>query len=160
MFPSMKKCLMILCVAVMALPGCLDVKVEPIHVTADVNLNVKVDKDLDSSFTQAKTASGVLPQDLHERFLQRRPALDALKTSGVVGENNQGFVELRGVADNKAVQLVKDENNDRTKAFAIIAQKDGTAVDEVGRERAQKIADKAKPGIWLQAVDGTWSQKQ
>ena len=156
----MKKCLLILGLVAMALPGCLDVKVEPIHVTADVNLNVKVDKDIDNSFTQTKTANGILPQDLHDRFLQRHPALDALRQSGVVGENNQGFVELRGVADDKTVQLVKAENDDRTKAFAIIAQKDGTAPDEVGRERAKKIADKAKPGVWLQAVDGTWSQKQ
>jgi uncharacterized protein YdbL (DUF1318 family) len=125
-----------------------------------VNLNVKVDKDLDSSFTPAKTASGIIPQDLHDRFLQRRPALDALRASGMVGENNQGFVELRGSADDKAVQLVKDENVDRTKVFAIIAQRDGTAVDEVGRERAKKITDNAKPGVWLQATDGTWAQKQ
>lgn len=156
----MKKCLTILCLTAMALPGCLDVKVEPIHVTADVNLNVKVDKDLDNSFTQSKADSGIIPKDLHERFVQRHPAIEALRASGVVGENNQGFVELRGVADDKAVQLVKDENDDRTKAFAIIAQKDGTAPDEVGRERAKKIADRAKPGVWLQAVDGTWSQKQ
>jgi hypothetical protein len=156
----MKKCLTILCLTAMALPGCLDVKVEPIHVTADVNLNVKVDKDLDNSFTQSKTASGILPADLHARFLQRHPALDALRTSGVVGENNQGFAELRGAADDKTAQLVKDENDDRTKAYAIIAQKDGIAPDEVGRERANKIATKAKPGVWLQATDGTWSQKQ
>jgi uncharacterized protein YdbL (DUF1318 family) len=155
----MKKCLILLCLAAMALPGCLDVKVEPIHVTADVNLNVKVDKDIDSSFTQSKTTSGVLPQDLHNSFLQRRPALEALRASGVARENNQGFVELNG-GDDKAAQIVKDENDDRTKAFDIIAQKDGITADEVGRERAKKIAEKAKPGVWLQSPDGTWGQKQ
>lgn len=30
--------------------GCIRVKVEPIHITADVNVTVKVDKELDNFF--------------------------------------------------------------------------------------------------------------
>jgi uncharacterized protein YdbL (DUF1318 family) len=155
----MKKRLLLLGMAILTLPGCIHIKVDPIQVTADVNLNPKVDKDLDNSFTQAKATNGVIPQDLHDRFVKRHPDIDALRASGVARENNQGFLEQNG-GDDKATQLIKDENDDRAKAFAIVAQKDGTTADAVGRERAKKIAEKVNPGTWIQAEDGSWSQKQ
>jgi uncharacterized protein YdbL (DUF1318 family) len=155
----MKKRLLLSGLAILTMPGCIHIKVDPIQVTADVNLNPKVDNDLDNSFTQAKTATGVIPRDLHDRFVSRRSGVDALRASGVARENNQGFLEQNG-GDDKATQLIQDENADRAKAFAIIAQKDGTTADAVGRERAKKIAEKVKPGTWIQAEDGTWAQKQ
>jgi uncharacterized protein YdbL (DUF1318 family) len=94
------------------------------------------------------------------RMEQRLPALDALKMRGVVGENNQGFVEVRGGGNDEAAQLVTAENQDRAAIYANIAQRFGTAVEEVGRKRAAKIAGISAPGVWLQAPDGTWYQKK
>jgi uncharacterized protein YdbL (DUF1318 family) len=94
------------------------------------------------------------------RMEQRLPALDALKMRGVVGENNQGFVEVRGAGDAEAAQLVAAENQDRAAIYANIAQRFGTAVEEVGRKRAAKLAENSKPGVWLQSADGTWYQKK
>jgi hypothetical protein len=47
------KCRLFFCAAALPLAGCVDVKpieVKPIHVTVDVNVNVKVDKSLDNYF--------------------------------------------------------------------------------------------------------------
>ncbi len=91
---------------------------------------------------------------------QRLPALDALKARGVVGENNQGFVEVRGAGDAEAAQLVAAENQDRTVVYANIAQRFGTTAEEVARKRAHKIVENSKPGVWLQSPDGAWYQKK
>ncbi|HTQ30964.1 MAG TPA: YdbL family protein [Opitutaceae bacterium] len=95
-----------------------------------------------------------------ERMEQRLPALDAMKTRGVVGENNQGFLEVRDGGGEAAAKLVAAENQDRTLVYANIAKKYNTTPDEVGRRRARKIAENSSPGVWLQAPDGTWYQKK
>lgn len=102
----------------------------------------------------------VRAQGARGRMEQRLPALDALRARGVVGENNQGFVEVRSGGDDAAAKLVAAENQDRTTVYANIAQKNGVTPDEVGRRRARKIAENANPGVWLQAPDGTWYQKK
>ncbi|HTB81165.1 MAG TPA: YdbL family protein [Opitutaceae bacterium] len=99
-------------------------------------------------------------EGVRARMEQRLPALDALKARGVVGENNQGFVEVRGEGDAEAAKLVADENQDRTVVYANIAQRFGATAEEVGRKRAHKIAENSAPGVWLQTSDGTWHQKK
>jgi uncharacterized protein YdbL (DUF1318 family) len=109
----------------------------------------------------AQAPAGAIPLSvLRKHQEQRLPALDALKASGVVGENNQGLVEVRGNAGDYAANLVADENHDRGVVYALFARKYNMAPEEVGLRRARKIAEKSKPGIWLQAPDGTWYQKK
>lgn len=110
---------------------------------------------------QAQAPAGPIPLSVLRKDQEKRlPALDALKTSGVVGENNQGFVEVRGNASDYATNLVADENHDRAVVYTLYARKYNIAPEQVGRLRAKKVAGKSKPGIWLQAPDGTWYQKQ
>ncbi|MDE3083905.1 MAG: YdbL family protein [Verrucomicrobiota bacterium] len=97
--------------------------------------------------------------ELHRRFVQRLPALDALKARGVIGENNQGFVELRRQAGPEAGRLIAAENADRSLVYTRIAQRNGSTPEQVGRTRAKKIAEIAKSGVWLQAADGGWYKK-
>jgi|HubBroStandDraft_3_1064219.scaffolds.fasta_scaffold284879_2 uncharacterized protein YdbL (DUF1318 family) len=111
--------------------------------------------------TRAQTPGGPIPLSVLRQFQEKRlPALDALKARGVVGENNRGFVEVRGDAGDDAANLVADENHDRGVVYALFAHKYNMAPEQVGLRRARKIAEKSKPGIWLQAPDGTWYQKK
>lgn len=97
-------------------------------------------------------------QDLKSRMSARRPAINALKASGVVGENNQGFLTLlKQQSDKKA--LVAAENKDRRNAYQIIAKQQGTTVEHVAKRRALQIANKSKPGTMLQNAKGKWYKK-
>ena len=97
-------------------------------------------------------------QNLKSRMSARLPAINKLKASGVVGENNQGYLTmLKKQNDKKA--LVESENNDRREAYRIIAKQQGTTVEHVGKRRALQIAKKAKPGTMLQNANGKWYKK-
>ena len=93
-----------------------------------------------------------------ERIRSRLPSLDALKASGSVGENNRGFVEVRG-GGGDASSVVSAENNDRETVYAAIAEKTGSTSAAVGRARAHKIAADSAGGVWVQKEDGSWSRK-
>ena len=97
-------------------------------------------------------------QGVKERMLARLPQIDSMKSSGILGENNRGFLEFVGkVKQNQDV--VEAENLDRQKVYNAIAAKEGTSSDLVGRRRAMQIAENAVAGTWLQAADGHWYQK-
>ena len=87
----------------------------------------------------------------------RIPAITQLKNSGVVGENNKGYLEFRSAK--KSEKLVVDENKDRSVVYKAIAKKQGASADLVGKRRAQMIAQKGKSGQWFQKSDGSWYKK-
>ena len=67
--------------------------------------------------TVAGTAWG---QDIKDRMKSRLPVIMDLKARGVVGENNQGYLEmLKGQTEKNDV--VKAENNDR-RARSLISE--------------------------------------
>jgi uncharacterized protein YdbL (DUF1318 family) len=103
-------------------------------------------------------AAAAWAQDLKSRMSARRPAINALKASGVVGENNQGYLTLLKQQTNDKA-LVTDENKDRRQAYQIIARQQGTTAEHVGKRRAIQIAKKAKAGIMLQNAQGKWYKK-
>jgi uncharacterized protein YdbL (DUF1318 family) len=94
---------------------------------------------------------------IKERMAERIPAITSLKDSGVVGENNKGYLEFRGAKESE--QLVQDENNDRSVVYEAIAKKQGAAADLVGTRRAKMIAENGKTGQWFQKNDGSWYKK-
>lgn len=92
------------------------------------------------------------------RMNQRLAKLDHLKSSGAVGENNRGFVEVRG-GGGDAADVVAAENHDRETVYAAIAKQTSSSADQVGRARARQIAAASAPGVWLQRDDGNWYKK-
>jgi uncharacterized protein YdbL (DUF1318 family) len=94
---------------------------------------------------------------IKERMAGRIPAITSLKDSGVVGENNKGYLEFR--AAKKSAKLVSDENKDRGVVYKAIAKKQGVSADLVGKRRAKMIAQKGKSGQWFQKNDGSWYKK-
>jgi uncharacterized protein YdbL (DUF1318 family) len=105
-------------------------------------------------------ATGAFPsaKEIRARMLARLPEIKALKDKGLIGENNKGFLEFVGQQKEKQ-KVVTAENQDRQMVYKAIAKQQGTTVDLVGKHRAIQIANKARPGEWLQDADGKWYQK-
>ena len=104
------------------------------------------------------TVPNVQAANIKERMASRIPAINALKDKGVVGENNQGFLEFRK-PDNGSKKLVADENNDRKAVYGAIGKKQGAPAALVGQRRALQIAQIGKKGHWFQKGDGKWYKK-
>ncbi len=106
------------------------------------------------SITHANASSKAIKQ----RMIKRLPEIKALKDQGIVGENNEGYLEFFGKKKVKAA-VVEAENSDRKQVYQAIAKQQGTTVEVVGKHRAVQIANKARPSDWLQDADGNWYQK-
>ncbi|MCR4321050.1 MAG: YdbL family protein, partial [Candidatus Brocadiaceae bacterium] len=89
---------------------------------------------------------------------KRLPAIIELKSKGIVGEDNSGYLQFVGGKREKEA-VVQAENQDREKVYSAIAKKEGVSINQVGQLRATQIAEKAKKGEWLQGQDGKWYQK-
>ena len=96
-------------------------------------------------------------QGMKERMAARLPVIDDLRTRGIVGENNQGYLEFLGAKERE--DLVAAENADRRQVYAAIAKKTGARPEVVGQRRALQIAENARPGVHLQRPDGSWYTK-
>jgi len=107
----------------------------------------------------AVTAFAESAGDIRRRMEQRLPQIDALKAQGAVGENNRGFLEVRGSGAPTAAAVVADENRDREAVYGLIAKETGASPDSVGRARAKQIAQHSSPGVWVQDESGQWKKK-
>ena len=97
--------------------------------------------------------------DIKARMKNRLPLIKKLKADGIVGEDNQGYLQF--VGGNKAkADVVAAENKDRETVYTAIAKQQGTTAELVGKRRALQIANKAAPGEWLQDAGGNWIQKK
>ena len=133
--------------------GCFTVKTEseikPIHITMDVNL--KVDKELDKAFADENMAK---PKG---DFKEIKALLDR-KAAGI---NSKALLEAREGATDDDKILIAESNAKKLKRFNQIAKDSGVALEAVQKRSAKKLAEKipAGSGVWLQAEDGTWSQR-
>ena len=98
-------------------------------------------------------------QDIKARIKARLPVIQALKAEGIIGENTAGYLEFRG-NKKKNEDVVKAENSDRRKVYTEIGKQTGTTAEVVGKRRALRIAEIAKPGDWLQNAGGQWYRKK
>ena len=96
--------------------------------------------------------------EIKARMKSRLPAISQLKSAGIVGENNRGYLGFV-TSEKKEVSLVNAENSDRKKVYSAIAKQQGTSDDLVGQRRAKQIASRAKSGEWLQDDSGKWYKK-
>ena len=96
--------------------------------------------------------------EIKARMKQRLPVIIELKEKGIVGENNNGYLEFIGSAKEKT-DVINAENRDRKAVYEAIAKQQGPTVEVVGKHRARQIALKAAPGEWLEDADGNWYQK-
>ncbi len=113
--------------------------------------------------TLALTSSFLVPSAMAEgiqaRMKARLPVIKALKSEGIIGENNRGFLEFVG-NKKKQADVMQAENKDRQKVYAAIAKKQGVTAEVVGKRRALQIMQNARLGEWLQNEQGQWYQKK
>jgi len=122
-----------------------------------------------AAFAQQETSvSTPTIRALKESLKQRFPGLKPYYDGGNIGENNTGFVEIRddgalSLKDKAALRdLVRDENNDRTKLYAEVAKALNVDPSQVGRVQkifAESWIENAAPGWWVQEENGEWAKK-
>ena len=101
----------------------------------------------------------VSADDIKTRMKKRLPVVKELKAKGIVGEDNQGYLQFVGAKKEKA-DVIAAENKDRKTVYAAIAKQQGTTAELVGKRRALQIAKKAAPGEWVQDAGGNWNKKK
>lgn len=97
--------------------------------------------------------------DATERMKERLSDVDALKASGKFGEDNMGYLAGRAALSSEEEELLNAENRDRRLVYQHVARSSRQSVEEVGRQRAARIAELAREGVWLQNRRGEWYQK-
>jgi uncharacterized protein YdbL (DUF1318 family) len=103
-------------------------------------------------------AQGAWADAVKDRMMARLPVINELKSKGIVGENNQGYLEFR-TGDRSQAAVVDAENQDRRAVYQAIAARQNTTTEFVGQTRAAQIADRESPGVWIQNSAGAWNKK-
>ncbi|MDJ0914673.1 MAG: YdbL family protein [Desulfobacterales bacterium] len=111
------------------------------------------------ALTSSFLVSSAMAEGIQARMKARLPVIKALKSEGIIGENNRGFLEFVG-NKKKQADVMQAENKDRQKVYAAIAKKQGVTAEVVGKRRALQIMQNARLGEWLQNEQGQWYQKK
>ena len=112
---------------------------------------------------ESKYSIKQMTPEVESALESRRSRYDQLadfKKRGMIGENNQGYVEfLQGDVDARA--LAEAENNDRRIIYRTIAEQNDLkdAIATIEKIFAQVQRDKAQPGEKIQQEDGAWTSK-
>lgn len=85
--------------------------------------------------------------------------LDQYRTSGVIAERYDGYVEIRGTGPRDAVSLVRDVNNERRAIYEKRARQQNVPVSAVGILFAKKIVESAPRGTYFKLQDGSYQRK-
>ncbi|EFA4520037.1 TPA: YdbL family protein [Escherichia coli] len=84
--------------------------------------------------------------------------LDEARTQGRVGETLNGYLgALKTDAETQA--LVNDINAARKANYQQLAKKNNISVDDIARLAGQKLVARAKPGEYVQGINGKWVRK-
>ena len=105
-------------------------------------------------------AASAQDTELKQRMERRLPTLDELRLRQVVGENNTGYLEVRGVTTPAEDAAVAAENADRASVYELIARRSETTKEAVGRARAKAIAAASARGVLVQDASGNWAPKR
>jgi len=127
-----------------------------------VDVGVRLDVYQKTAPTKAKEEQSTLEVAANRRL--RAPDIQKLKTAGVIGENRDGYLEMKTQpTDPKALadaqKLIKDENADRSFLYLAKAQAQNEPLEIVESEYAKMWSDRALPGEWVQKENGTWTRK-
>ncbi|EAZ4758675.1 DUF1318 domain-containing protein [Salmonella enterica] len=84
--------------------------------------------------------------------------LDEARTQGRVGETLNGYlVALKNDAETQ--KLVLDINQARRASYQQLADSNHLPVDEVAKMAGQKLVERARPGDYVQGINGKWLRK-
>ncbi|ECC1743102.1 TPA: YdbL family protein [Salmonella enterica subsp. salamae serovar 16:m,t:e,n,x] len=84
--------------------------------------------------------------------------LDEARTQGRVGETLNGYLAaLKNDAETQ--KLVLDINRARRASYQQLADSNHLPVDEVAKMAGQKLVERARPGEYVQGINGKWLRK-
>ncbi|EBA5555077.1 YdbL family protein [Salmonella enterica] len=84
--------------------------------------------------------------------------LDEARTQGRVGETLNGYLAaLKNDAETQ--KLVLDINRARRASYQQLADSNHLPVDEVAKMAGQKLVERARPGEYVQGINGKWMRK-
>jgi uncharacterized protein YdbL (DUF1318 family) len=92
---------------------------------------------------------------------ERFEEIKDLKTAGIIGENNQGYLDVL-IVHQRAAELVRAENHDRLIIYKTIIEQNNLRGELATVETvfAKVQAEKAGPGEMIQNEDGLWEKKK
>lgn len=96
---------------------------------------------------------------IRERMKQRLPVIADLKTKGIIGETNRGYLAyVAGQKVNEA--LIAAENKDRKTVYSYLAKQQKTTLQKFEQIQAKRKAKLALSGEYIQTQDGKWIRKK
>jgi hypothetical protein len=97
---------------------------------------------------------------IKKSLLERVDAIDKLKLSRKVGENNVGLLEQKAALSPEEAKLMNEENKDRRALYTILAKRLNVTMTVVGQGRAEEVRKKSASGVWLQDRTGSWYEQK
>ncbi|ECP4588331.1 DUF1318 domain-containing protein [Salmonella enterica subsp. enterica serovar Muenchen] len=86
--------------------------------------------------------------------------LDEARTQGRVGETLNGYlVALKNDAETQKLVLDININHARRASYQQLADSNHLPVDEVAKMAGQKLVERARPGEYVQGINGKWMRK-
>ncbi|AHE58005.1 hypothetical protein EAKF1_ch0081c [Escherichia albertii KF1] len=84
--------------------------------------------------------------------------LDEARSQGRVGETLNGYlVALKTDAETQT--LVKDINEARNRSYQQLAKQNNVSTEDIAKLAGQKLVERAKPGEFVQGINGKWLRK-
>ncbi len=84
--------------------------------------------------------------------------LDEARAQGRVGETLTGY--LAPISHDKETLVLVDRiNKARTESYQQLADRNNIAIDDVAKMAGQKLVERAKPGDYVQGINGKWLKK-
>lgn len=84
--------------------------------------------------------------------------LNEARRQGRVGETLNGYlVALKEDAETRT--LVKEINQARSVSYQQLAESHNIPVEEVAKMAGQKLVERARPGEYVQGINGKWLRK-
>jgi uncharacterized protein YdbL (DUF1318 family) len=148
--------------SVFALAGCSPTVNLATPEPVKVDVGMRLDVYQKTAPTKAKEEQSSLEIAANRR--QRVGEIQGLKNDRIVGEDRDGYLDLRKPpTDPKylafAKGIVDAENSDRLYLYSTNAQTQNKPLEMIESDYAKLWHDRAFPGEWIQKEDGTWTQK-
>ncbi len=84
--------------------------------------------------------------------------LNEARSQGRVGETLNGYlVALK--TDAETQELVKDINEARNRSYQQLAKQNNLSTEDIAKLAGQKLVERAKPGEFVQGINGKWLRK-
>jgi uncharacterized protein YdbL (DUF1318 family) len=112
-----------------------------------------------TAFAAAAMALAMAGAALGTGVLAQSRSADALRASGAVGEQADGFMACVSSCDAATQADIREINAKRAQAYRDVAQRTGVSEAAAGQAAAEKIRASLAPGQYYRPQGGSWTRK-